>query len=350
MKSFSSSVSRRVLRSVLFVFSFVVGGLVAVSCSGLESDYAKQQKIDDEIIGKYLSDNNIQAQRHSAGFYYLPLYNIALNSSAQAGSAQSSLGAIQSNVSPILGALKQKDIVSFYYTISLLNGTVIESNEGVGSGAEPKAEPAKFRLLSQTIIPEGLDYGIKLMSVGQRYRFYMPSYLAYGNYSTSYLPVNSNLIIEIEVVGVQTQTQIDDIERDSIFNFASARYESFMQYPSGLCFVDSIPGAGEKPFSGDRVKVDFTRSYLNDTIIKSVEDVMFYIGNGQAVEGLEESLRLMKAGGTAVLIMPSSIAFKQSLCIIPQKARADLLRDKVITSEVLPYSIVKYVVKLKTVN
>jgi FKBP-type peptidyl-prolyl cis-trans isomerase len=341
MKSFSSSVSKRVFSSVLFVFSVVVGGLVAVSCSGLESDYAKQQKIDDEIIGKYLSDNNIQAQRHSAGFYYLPLYGITLHSSASA---------IQSNVSPILGALKQNDIVSFYYTISLLNGTVIESNEGVGSGAAPKAEPAKFRLLSQTIIPEGLDYGIKLMSVGKRYRFYMPSYLAYGNYSTSYLPVNSNLIIEIEVVGVQTQTQIDDIERDSIFSFASARYQSFKQYPSGLCFVDSIPGAGEKPFSGDRVKVDFTRSYLNDTIIKSVEDVMFYIGNGQAVEGLEESLRLMKAGGTAVLIMPSSIAFKQSLCIIPQKARADLLRDKVITSEVLPYSIVKYVVKLKTVN
>jgi len=349
MKSFSSSVSRRVLSSVLFVFSFVVGGLVAVSCSGLESDYAKQQKIDDEIIGKYLSDNNIQAQRHSAGFYYLPLSGITLNSSAQAGSAHTGTGAIQSNTYPAPG-LMQNDIVSFYYTISLLNGTVIESNEGVGSGAAPKAEPAKFRLLSQTIIPEGLDYGIKLMSVGQRYRFYMPSYLAYGNYSTSYLPVNSNLIIEIEVVGVQTQTQIDDIERDSIFSFASARYESFMQYPSGLCFVDSIPGAGEKPFSGDRVKVDFTRSYLNDTIIKSVEDVMFYIGNGQAVEGLEESLRLMKAGGTAVLIMPSSIAFKQSLCIIPQKARADLLRDKVITSEVLPYSIVKYVVKLKTVN
>ncbi|MDP3436044.1 MAG: FKBP-type peptidyl-prolyl cis-trans isomerase [Bacteroidales bacterium] len=341
MKSFSSSASRRVLSSVLFIFSFVVGGLVAVSCSGLESDYAKQQKIDDEIIGKYLTDNNIQAQRHSVGFYFFPLYGITLHSSASA---------IQSNVSPILGALKQNDIVSFYYTISLLNGTVIESNEGVGSGAAPKAEPAKFRLLSQTIIPEGLDYGIKLMSVGQRYRFFMPSYLAYGNYSTSYLPVNSNLIIEIEVVGVQTQTQIDDIERDSIFSFASARYQSFKQYPSGLCFVDSIPGAGEKPFSGDRVKVDFTRSYLNDTIIKSVEDVMFFIGNGQAVEGLEESLRLMKSGGTAVLIMPSSIAFKQSLCIIPQKARADLLRDKVITSEVLPYSIVKYVVKLKSVN
>lgn len=345
MKSISSSVlgfSRRVFTCGLFVLSFVVGGLVAVSCSGLESDYAKQQKIDDEIIGKYLTDNDIQAQRHSVGFYYLPLSSIALNSSSQA---------IPSNVALPPGALlNPNDIVSFYYTISLLNGTVIESNEGVGSGAAPKAEPAKFRLYSQTIIPEGLDYGIKLMRVGQRYRFFMPSYLAYGSYSTSYLPVNSNLIIDIEVVGVQTQTQVDDIERDSIFNYASARYESFMQYPSGLCFVDSIPGAGEKPFSGDRVKVDFTRSYLNDTLIKTVEDVMFYIGNGQAVEGLEESLRLMKSGGTAVLIMPSSIAFKQSLCIIPQKTRADLLRDKVITSEVLPYSIVKYVVKLKSVN
>ncbi|PKO98190.1 MAG: hypothetical protein CVU13_11465 [Bacteroidetes bacterium HGW-Bacteroidetes-8] len=344
MKSNSSSVSRRVLRSILFVSIFAVGGLLAVSCTGLESDYAKQQKIDDEIIGKYLADNNIQAQRHSVGFYYLPLYGIALNNSPLASS-------IVTKTSPLINpgdALKQNDIVSFYYTISLLNGTVIESNEGTGGGTV--GEPAKFRLLTQTIIPEGLDYGIKLMKVGQRYRFYMPSYLAYGSYNTSYLPVNSNLIIEIEVVGVQTQTEIDDIQRDSIFNYASARYESFMQYPSGLCFVDSLPGAGEKPFSGDRVTIDFTRTYLDDTLIKTVEDVNLYIGNGQAVEGLEESLRLMKSGGTAVLIMPSSIAFKQSLCIIPQKARADLLRDKVITSEVLPYSIVKYVVKLKSVN
>jgi len=65
---------------------------------------------------------------------------------------------------------------------------------------------------------------------------------------------------------------------------------------------------------------------------------------------LEEGLKLMKSGGSAILVMPSSIAFKQSVCVIPRKVRQELVRDKIIIEEVLPYSILKYVVKLKAVN
>lgn len=314
---------------------FVVG-VVVTSCFGIESDLEKQMKIDDQIITKYLTDNNIQAQRHSAGFYYMQTPQITLHQGT---------GADALIYYPGYGTeLKMNDVVSFYYTISLLNGTVVETNAG------PGGEPAKVRLLTQTIIPEGLDLGIDMMKVGESYRFYMPSYLAYGNYGCDDFPANSNFIIDIMVTGVETPTQIDDAQRDSIENYVSARYQNYMMFPSGLCFIDSIPGSGIKPFNGDRVTIDFKRKYLDNTTIKSTEGAQFLIGNGQAVEGLDEGLKLMKEGGTSILFMPASIAFKQSICVIPQKTRKDLLDANLISSEVLPYSIVKYIVKLRLVN
>ena len=321
--------------SVKMLACFVVG-LVVTSCFGIESDLEKQMKIDDQIIAKYLTDNNIQAQRHSAGFYYMQTPQITMH---QGTGADALIYYPGYGTSP-----KPNEVVSFYYTISLLNGNVIETNAG------PGGEPAKMRVLSQTIIPEGLDLGISMMKVGESYRFFMPSYLAYGNYGCDDFPSNSNFIIDIMITGVETPTQIDDAQRDSIENYVSARYQNYMMFPSGLCFIDSIPGSGIKPFNGDRVTIDFKRKYLDNTVIKSTEGVQFLIGNGQAVEGLDEGLKLMKEGGTSIMFMPASIAFKQSICILPQKTREELLEAKLITSEVLPYSIVKYIVKLRLVN
>ncbi len=328
--------------SVKMLSCFIVG-LVVTSCFGLESDLEKQMKIDDQIIAKYLADNDIQAQRHRIGFYYMQTPQITLHQGS--GLSNNGTGADALIFYPGYGTeLKMNDVVSFYYTISLLNGTVVETNAG------PGGEPAKVRLLTQTIIPEGLDLGIDMMKVGESYRFYMPSYLAYGTYGCEHFPANSNFIIDILVTGVETPTQIDDVQRDSIENYVAERYQNYKMFPSGLCIVDSIAGSGIKPFNGDKVTIDFNRKYLNNNLIKSTEGVQLVVGSGQAVDGLDEGLKLMKEGGTSIMFMPASIAFKQSICIIPQKARNELLDDKLITSEVLPYSIVKYIVKLRLVN
>lgn len=307
--------------------------LMLFSCSIGETDYERQVKIDDQILYKYMADNNIQAQKHSEGFYYQVL-------------TANSAGA----------ALKKNDVVSFYYTITNLNpssmalqnsfvaATPIETNE------LPGTKPAQFKLLTYSIIPEGLDYAVSMMRVGEKYRFYIPSYLAYGSYSTTDFSANSNFIIDIRIVDAKTETEIDDIQRDSIENYVSTKYAAFEKYASGLYFVDSIPGTGRRPNSVDYVSIDFTRKYMDDNVIKVTNGVSFFLGQGQAVQGLEEGIKLMKEGGTSVLIMPSKLAFKQSLCVIPQKTRTKLLTDRIISVDILPYSIVKYVVKLKSSN
>lgn len=301
--------------------SILLLALLAFSCDWNEdSSYEKQVKADDEKILKYLADS-IQAKKNAAGFYYQVL---KANAEGQ--------------------SLVKKNVVDFYYKVSLLGGAKLEEAT-VAGGA-----PARFKLLANAIVPEGLDVGISLMKVGEKYRFFIPSYLAYGSYYTADLPANSILMVEVEVVRSQSETAIETAQLDSIDHYVAVKYPTAVKYPSGLYYVDSIAGTGNKPYSGDRVVIDFTRRYLDNKLIKSVSGVSLYIGNNQAVPGLEEGLKQMRTGGHAVMIMPAGIGFNQSLCIIPEKARKDLLEDGLISSEVLPYSIVRYNVALKSVN
>lgn len=310
----------RLKRSCMFLCTLLFFELSFISCNDSESDYDKQVKIDDQKINNYLADS-IQAKKHSSGIYYQ-----VLNSNSEGKS------------------LVQDNVVDFYYKISLLDGTVLEE------ATKAKDAPARFKLLNNTIVPQGLDYGISLMRVGEKYRFFIPSYLAYGSYSNSSFPANSIFIIDVEVAKEQNETDMDVEQLDSIDHFVKSNFKSFEKFASGLYYVDSIDGTGDKPHDGDKVTINFTRKYIDGTTIKSVDGISLYIGYNQAVQGLEEGLKQMRQGGKAVFVMPSSIAFKQSLCVVPKKIRKDLLDDNVITAEVLPYSIVEYLVELKSVN
>jgi FKBP-type peptidyl-prolyl cis-trans isomerase len=294
--------------------------LSVASCNKLESDLKKQMKIDDEKILNHLTQNDIQAQKHNLGFYYKVL-------ETNATGAQ----------------LNKNDVVKFLYSISLLDGTLIESNFTEGA-------PAVFKLNSFTMIPEGLDYGIKLMKTGEKYRFFMPSYIAFGSYVSDHFASRSNFIIDVEVLGKMSETEVFNIQKDSIIAYMDANYPGYLMTETGLCFVDSISGTGNTPRLGDIITIDFKRKYLDNSLIKTVQETSFPLNSQYAVPGLEEGLKLMKSGGSAILVMPSSIAFKQSVCVIPRKVRQELVRDKIIIEEVLPYSILKYVVKLKAVN
>jgi FKBP-type peptidyl-prolyl cis-trans isomerase len=304
-------------RSALLI---ILSSVALTSCLG-ESDYERQVKIDDKIISDYLAENDIQAQKHASGLYYKVI-------------TENSTGT----------ALTKNDVVSFYYSISKLDGTLLESIN------KDEYAPAQVKLLTYTIIPEGLDYGIDLMRVGEKFRFYVPSYLAYGSYSCSDFSANTNFIIDIEVTDVQSESEIDEIQLDSIENYVNINYPDHQQFASGLYYIETLPGDGNKPMSGDMVTIDFTRKYLDDSVIKTANGVSLYLDHEEAVQGLEEGLKQMKVGTSAILIMPASIGFKQSLCVIPQKTREDLLDDNLISLEVLPYSIIKYIVKLNSIH
>ena len=85
------------------------------------------------------------------------------------------------------------DRVTVHYKGTLLDGTEFDSSYGRG-------EPSTFGL-NQVI--SGWTEGVQHMPVGSKYKFYIPSELAYGTRGSGRIPANSTLIFEIELLDIQ---------------------------------------------------------------------------------------------------------------------------------------------------
>ncbi|MFM2586892.1 FKBP-type peptidyl-prolyl cis-trans isomerase [Vibrio sp. TBV020] len=83
--------------------------------------------------------------------------------------------------------------VKVHYHGTLIDGTVFDSSVDRG-------EPISFKL-NQVI--KGWQEGLTYMSVGDKFRLYIPSPLAYGKNGTGPIPPASALIFEVELLEIQ---------------------------------------------------------------------------------------------------------------------------------------------------
>ncbi|MFM2093016.1 MAG: hypothetical protein RIS70_140 [Planctomycetota bacterium] len=85
-----------------------------------------------------------------------------------------------------------KDSVKAHYKGTFLNGKTFDSSYDRG-------EPSVFPLNG---VIKGWTEGVQLMPVGSKYRFWIPSELAYGPQGRPGIPPNSLLVFEIELIDV----------------------------------------------------------------------------------------------------------------------------------------------------
>jgi FKBP-type peptidyl-prolyl cis-trans isomerase FkpA/FKBP-type peptidyl-prolyl cis-trans isomerase FklB len=87
---------------------------------------------------------------------------------------------------------KATDKVRVHYSGTLLDGTKFDSSYDRG-------EPAEFAL--NQVIP-GWSEGVALMPVNSKYKFWIPSNLAYGPNGPQPIGANATLIFEVELLAI----------------------------------------------------------------------------------------------------------------------------------------------------
>jgi len=106
---------------------------------------------------------------------------------------------------------------------------------------------------------------------------------------------------------VSTQATIDDAK---IQAYIKANNLTMTKDPSGVYYQIIKPGTGSYPVSTSNVKVTYTFTYLNGTIVQSAASVPLLLGS--TVAGFQTGVEHINVGGRILFIIPSGLAYGPS--------------------------------------
>lgn len=84
---------------------------------------------------------------------------------------------------------------------------------------------------------------------------------------------------------------------------------------SGLYYIETLEGSGEQAVGGKTVTVHYTGKLIDGTVFDSSvgrSPFSFQLGVGKVIPGWDEGVAMMKVGGKATLIIPSSLGYGTS--------------------------------------
>lgn len=191
--------------------------------------------------------------------------------------------------------------------------------------------------LVEPVFPGDINTALSLMAKGDSASFVIraDSFLL-RNAKMAKLPAfvseDSKIIFNIKLHNIQTledieaqqvlaQQQAQQQEAESMLAYAQHYMPEVAKRPSGLYVQTTKHGKGRKAKIGSRVKLHYTGKFLNGKTFASSYDnkqpAHFTVGRGEVIAGWDEAVSLMRQGDEAVLLMPSSIAYKQGRGDIP---------------------------------
>ncbi len=219
---------------------------------------------------------------------------------------------------------KDGDMLNFDFTVATIDGPQLYSSVEAGRPIDhEKGKPFDT---------EGFTEGLKTLTPGDEVTLIVPSKLAFKAqgrqgmilpYTTMIYTVKLNSVKskeqyekEVAAKKAQEQAQNDKLknqERATIANYISKNNITVQPTPSGLYYIETAAGTGEQAVAGDKVKVHYSGTLLDGTKFDASYDrgepYEFTLGRSEVVKGWDEGIAMMKKGGKATLIVPSSLAY-----------------------------------------
>jgi len=244
-------------------------------------------------INHYISDNKLKIDTTPEGLYF------RLNRKGN-------------GPAPVYG-----DKIKLNFSVALLNGTMIFSSWEKGLPMEIE--------FGRKFDTEGINIALARMNKGSVARLIIPSKLAFGEKGRDgFIPPYSALIYDVEVVDIltpqdiqrQKEREAEELKRSEgrhIAEYMTANGIKANPTASGLYYIETVSGKGEKPKSNQKVKVHYTGYLLNgkkfDSSVDRGQPFEFVLGTGSVIKGWDEGIAMMRKGGKAKLIIPSSLGY-----------------------------------------
>ena len=259
-----------------------------------------KMKADEEIaLQKYLSDNKITVPPTASGIYIVE---------SKAGEG----------IKIDTGCM-----VKLQFIITMINGKQVFSSY-------ERPEPLKFQY-GQKFDTPGIQEAIAMMKQGEKAKVIIPSKMALGDKGRSSVPPYSTLIYDVEILDVVSKADYEkELAAEKLKKEEKGRaakqdetvlLDKYLKdnnitvkpTASGLYFIEKTKGTGAQAMAGKIVKVHYRGTLLNGTKFDSSfdrnEPYEFTLGTGRVIAGWDEGIAMMKQGGKAMLIIPSSIAY-----------------------------------------
>jgi len=177
------------------------------------------------------------------------------------------------------------------------------SNDFVFSSKD--SQPVTFVVGKGDTVFSGWDQGVIGMKVGGTRLLIIPPDLALGSQSSSSIPANSTLIMEItltDVKEVRAATKVDE--------------NDYITITGGLKYYDIQAGTGVTPTIGQTVVVNYVGWLEDGTQFDSSYDrgetFSFVLGAGDVISGWDLGIASMKVGCIRQLVIPSELGYGDS--------------------------------------
>ncbi len=195
---------------------------------------------------------------------------------------------------------KEGDIVTMNFIASLPDGTEIGNSYMQGG-------PSKAIIGRGHLLP-GWEEGVLLMKAGSTARLVLPPELAFGSEGYGIVPPDSQIILVIELLSVESAPEPAEISQADLTTTES-----------GLQYYDVTVGEGDEALEGDIVSTHFTlwvQEADGSYYVGSSNDgspVTFEQGKEDTVfPGWEEGVLNMKVGGKRLLVIPPELGLGET--------------------------------------